>query len=257
MTGGRSETRPLPEIVGHRGAAAVVPENTVASFRRGIADGSAWLECDVHLSADGLDAVIHDATIDRTAQENSPLRTGAVADFTRKQLDTVLVGDGEPIPTLSEVLDAAVRHDGLRIPLLVEIKAPAAIDRVLAVIGEYFGSGDVASPEESPVTILSFHEEPLRVAQERAPWIPRMRTTGATSAEFWESVQRREVTQVGVQIHEATPEDVARAKELGMKLNLWTARTSDELMRALDLGCDTITVDDPMWAQGLMTPKND
>src|SRR5699024_10760581 len=51
-----------PVIVGHRGAAAVTPENTVTSFRRGVAEGSRWLECDVHLSADGQDAIIHDAT---------------------------------------------------------------------------------------------------------------------------------------------------------------------------------------------------
>ncbi|MGO2608101.1 MAG: glycerophosphodiester phosphodiesterase family protein, partial [Brachybacterium tyrofermentans] len=43
----------LPALVGHRGAAAVEPENTVLSFRRGIAEGSQLLECDVHLSSDG------------------------------------------------------------------------------------------------------------------------------------------------------------------------------------------------------------
>src|SRR5690625_6841998 len=69
-----------PQLVGHRGAAEVEPENTIRSFRRGVVDGSAWLECDVHLSADGHDVIIHDATIDRTAQADSPLRTGSVAE---------------------------------------------------------------------------------------------------------------------------------------------------------------------------------
>src|SRR5699024_8575099 len=87
-----------PQLVGHRAAAGVEPENTIRSFRRGVVDGSAWLECDVHLSADGHidgsawlecdvhlsadghDVIIHDATIDRTAQADSPLRTGSVAE---------------------------------------------------------------------------------------------------------------------------------------------------------------------------------
>ena len=37
-----------------------------------------------------------------------------------------------------------------------------------------------------------------------------------------------------------------------MALNLWTARTEEELERALELGCDTLTVDDPVWAAALM-----
>src|SRR5690625_6959452 len=42
-----------PAVVGHRGAALVSPENTLASFRRALDDGAQLLECDVHLSADG------------------------------------------------------------------------------------------------------------------------------------------------------------------------------------------------------------
>src|SRR5690625_5481019 len=83
------------KIVGHRGAALVEPENTLASFHRAVADGADILECDVHLSADDQLAVIHDKTIDRTAAEDSPRRTGAIADLTRRVLGEVrLVGGG-------------------------------------------------------------------------------------------------------------------------------------------------------------------
>jgi len=244
-----------PALVGHRGAAALDPENTVRSFRRGVAEGSALLECDVHLSADGQDVILHDATLDRTAQPDSPLRTGAVADMTRAQLDRVLVGEDEHIPTLAQVLEAAVREDGARVPLLVEIKAPAAAERVLRILAEQFGDGDAeawADPATAPAVLLSFHEEPLRFAQEVAPWIPRMRTTTATSPEWWESCRLLEVAHVGVRIADARQADVERAAELGMALNLWTARTDEELERALELGCDTLTVDDPVWAAALI-----
>ncbi len=244
-----------PALVGHRGAAALDPENTLRSFRRGVAEGSALLECDVHLSADGQDVIIHDATLDRTAQADSPLRTGAVAELTRAQLDRVLVGEGEHIPTLAEALDAAVREDGTRVPLLVEIKAPGAVERVLEVLAEEFGDGEAeawADPSAAPAVLLSFHEEPLRRALEVAPWIPRMRTTSATSPEWWDSCRDLGVAHVGVRIADARQADVERAAELGAALNLWTARTDEELERALELGCDTITVDDPVWAAALM-----
>ncbi|NMA75907.1 MAG: glycerophosphodiester phosphodiesterase [Actinomycetales bacterium] len=241
-------TTQQPEIVGHRGAAAVEPENTILSFRRGVAEGSQWLECDVHLSADGKDVIIHDATLDRTAQEDSPLRTGAVADLTRAQLDRVLVGKGEHIPTLAQVLDAAVREDGTRVPLLVEIKAPAAVDLVIDLLQERFDEADWQDPATAPACMLSFHEEPLRRTAERAPQIPLMRTTTATSPEWWDSCRDLEVAHVGVRIADARLADVERAAELGARLNLWTARAEEELDRALELGCDTITVDDPAWA---------
>ncbi|WP_422115988.1 glycerophosphodiester phosphodiesterase [Brachybacterium sp. UNK5269] len=244
-----------PELVGHRGAAAVEPENTVRSFRRGVAEGSQWLECDVHLSADGHDVILHDATLDRTAQAESPLRTGAVAELTRAQLDRVLVGEGEHIPTLAQVLEAAVREDGTRVPLLVEIKAPAAADRVVEILLAHFAPSAWADPATAPAIVLSFHEEPLRRAAELAPQIPRMRTTTATSPAWWESCRALQVAHAGVRIADARQADVERAAQLGITLNLWTARTEEELERALELGCDTITVDDPAWAFALMARR--
>ena len=240
-----------PALVGHRGAAALDPENTVRSFRRGVAEGSTLLECDVHLSADGQDVILHDATLDRTAQADSPLRTGAVADLTRAQLDRVLVGEGEHIPTLAQVLEAAVREDGTRVPLLVEIKAPGAVGRVLEVLAEEFGDGGAEAwtdPSAAPAMLLSFHQEPLLHAQQVAPWIPRMLTTTATSPEWWQACRHLGVAHAGVRIADARQADVERAAELGVALNLWTARTEEELERALELGCDTLTVDDPVWA---------
>lgn len=242
-----------PEIVGHRGAAALTPENTVKSFRRGVTEGSRWLECDVHLSADGQDVIIHDATLDRTAQAESPLRTGAVAEVTRAQLDRVLVGEDQHIPTLTQVLDAAVRADGTRVPLMVEIKAPEAADLVVRILQEYFESSSWQDPAGAPASVLSFHEEPLRRSKELAPQIPRMRTTTATSTEWWASCRDLGVAHVGVRIADARQADVERAAELGASLNLWTARSEEELERALELGCDTLTVDDPAWASTLIS----
>lgn len=240
-----------PALVGHRGAAALEPENTVASFRRGIADGAELLECDVHLSSDGVDVIIHDATLDRTAQAESPLHTGAVADMTRAQLDRVLVGRGEHIPTLSQVLDAAVREDGTRVPLLVEIKAPDAAERVVRILTEHFEQ-DAWAQSPAPAQIISFHPEALRTAREADPRIPLLLTTTNTSPEFFETAKELGVAQIGVRIADARQADVDRARELGIQLNLWTARSEEELARALELGCDTVTVDDPAWARARM-----
>ena len=62
--------------VAHRGGAAQWPENSLTAFRNAIAMGARVLEMDVHLTADGAVAVIHDATLDRTtSSRGSPSRT--------------------------------------------------------------------------------------------------------------------------------------------------------------------------------------
>jgi glycerophosphoryl diester phosphodiesterase len=57
-----------PLIIGHRGASAVAPENTLAAFSRALEDGADGIEFDVRLSRDGVPVVIHDASLKRTGQ---------------------------------------------------------------------------------------------------------------------------------------------------------------------------------------------
>src|SRR5699024_2585332 len=115
-------------VVGHRGAPDHVPENTLASFRRALADGAQLLECDVRLSADGHVVLMHDETIDRTAEASSPLRSGAVAELTRAQLDRVELPSGEHVPSLEELLELTT------VPVFIEVKAAAAADAVAAML---------------------------------------------------------------------------------------------------------------------------
>jgi glycerophosphoryl diester phosphodiesterase len=56
----------LPKVVGHRGAAAYAPENTLESFREARRRGATWVETDVKLTADGVPILMHDASLKRT-----------------------------------------------------------------------------------------------------------------------------------------------------------------------------------------------
>src|SRR5215218_3697295 len=100
---GRTE-RPTgrPLIVGHRGAMGYAPENTFAAYERAVALGADAVECDVHLSADGVPVVIHDHTLDRTTSGR-----GLVRDHTLAQLRALDAGAffgpefaGQRLPTL-------------------------------------------------------------------------------------------------------------------------------------------------------------
>src|SRR5947209_15225062 len=101
-----------PEIVGHRGAAGLEPENTLPSFRRAMELGVEWVELDVRLTTDGWPVLLHDVLLDRTTDA-----TGPVSAITLEALRGVRSG-GHPIPTLSEALDAL----GPATRCLVELK---------------------------------------------------------------------------------------------------------------------------------------
>lgn len=126
-------------VVAHRGASAQAPENTLEAFRLAIEAGADAIELDVHLTADGQLAVIHDATLDRTTD-----RTGPVADRTMDEIreadagaqfvgtngESPFRGKGLTIPTLPEVLAWLPDQLGL----VIEIKARAAADAVVDAV---------------------------------------------------------------------------------------------------------------------------
>lgn len=90
---------PLPLALSHRGFAPDGDENSTAAFSRAVELGYGWLEIDVRTSRDGVVMVFHDRLLDRVTDASGPL-----ADRTRDELRTVLIGGREPIPTLEEVL---------------------------------------------------------------------------------------------------------------------------------------------------------
>ncbi len=92
---------PTPEIIAHRGASGERPENSLAAFRRALELGADGIELDVHLTADGVLVVHHDATPREAPSE--ALQGRPIAQLTNDQLRPFRAF-GEPIPTLDEVL---------------------------------------------------------------------------------------------------------------------------------------------------------
>jgi glycerophosphoryl diester phosphodiesterase len=114
-------------IMGHRGAPAYEPENTLRSIRRALEMGVAAVEVDVQLTRDGQLAVIHDETVDRTTDGSGPVKTFTLADL--KRLDA---GKGERIPSLAEVVETVAG----RAHLIVELKHPEAAPALLRFFQE-------------------------------------------------------------------------------------------------------------------------
>ena len=138
----------LPErfcVIGHRGGAGLLPENTPAAFASALALGVDAIEMDAHLTADGEVVIYHDSKlkpeITRTADSRWLNEPGpAIRNLTLKQLKSYDVGrlkrgtlyalryprqkavDGERIPTLGEVTALVKKTGNSRVQLWIETK---------------------------------------------------------------------------------------------------------------------------------------
>lgn len=150
----------------HRGNRVACPENTLAAFRRALAEGADILETDLHLSRDGAFICIHDATVDRTTNGR-----GRVAEMTLAELKQLSASDGRPafaderIPTLAEVA-ALLPTDRL---LALELKTDRFLEAEVCrrLIAELEAAG-----VRSRVMVLSFHLPRVQAVRAVAPDIP-------------------------------------------------------------------------------------
>jgi glycerophosphoryl diester phosphodiesterase len=116
-----------PLIIGHRGAAGLAPENTLAAFAKACALGVDGIELDVLVSADGELVVHHDfrlkPEIARTSDGNwiSPSSPPAVKDLTLAQLKSYDVGRLQPKTSYAGRYPEQAPKDGERIPAFKEV----------------------------------------------------------------------------------------------------------------------------------------
>jgi glycerophosphoryl diester phosphodiesterase len=137
-----------PDLIAHRGFAAVAPENTVSAFRDALAAGADGVELDVRGAADGTPVVCHDATVDRTTDG-----TGAVADHTPAELAALSVRGGDDgVPTLAAVLDALPRttvYAELKEVGVAEAAAELLASAAHSVVVSSFDVDALAAPGEA------------------------------------------------------------------------------------------------------------
>jgi glycerophosphoryl diester phosphodiesterase len=227
-------------IIGHRGAMGYAPENTIASFEKGLALGADLIELDVHLSADGYLVVIHDSTVDRTTDGN-----GYVKDMMLAQLKKLDAGSWyrpefarEKIPTLPEVLEWAKG----RVGLVIEIKNgpisyPGIEEKVIEALKAY-------GMEEGVIVISFDHRCVRRVKQIR----PRIATGILYVGRLIDPVAAARAA-MAIAIHPKadylTKEVVEVAHRAGLAVSTWTVNNLSRLEELIEMGVDSIGTNYP------------
>jgi len=158
-----------PLKIGHRGASAEAPENTLASFELALRQGADAIEFDVQLSSDGVPVVIHDARLTRTTSGD-----GWVHEHRASVLRRLDAGSWF---NRRHRLRARERYAGARIPLLTEILQWVKTRRCLAFVEiKDYRAGVVArvvheierAGLENLTRVISFDVPTLQQARERS-----------------------------------------------------------------------------------------
>ncbi|MGI8680090.1 MAG: glycerophosphodiester phosphodiesterase family protein [Jatrophihabitans sp.] len=223
---------PGPIAFAHRGYAPDGGENTMAAFERAVRLGYRYLETDVRVTADGVALAFHDATLNRMTD-----RRGRLSTLPWSAVRRARIGVDEPIPLLTELLDA---WPDLRINL--DIKSAVGVGPTVDAIR--------CTGSLTRVCVGSFSAR--RITAVRRALGPGLCTSlGPRAALSVRATRGRDgyvgrCAQVPVRIGLGTLVDaryLAAARRLGLKVHIWTINGRDEMIRLLDLGVDGIMTD--------------
>lgn len=237
------------QVIAHRGASGVAPENTLAAVRLAADLGAQAVEVDLRRTRDGRIVLMHDDTLERTTNGR-----GLVAERTLDELKKLDAGSwfprrfwlrrraaprftGEPIPTLEELLDLACRRD---IGLYLEIKAPCPPGTEQAVVAAIHNAGALAR-----TAVISYDPAVLQRVRQTDPAV-------SLGYNFkWHQLDPViRAVSVGAKIivprvYYASPRLVAEAKRRGLQVIVWTVNDPERIKDMVALGVDGIMSDYP------------
>lgn len=238
------------QVIGHRGAAALAPENTLAAFRMAMTSADV-IELDVHLTADDSIVVMHDATVDRTTDGKSAIANLKYADIVALDAGSWF-GEafrGERVPTLAQVLDLV---NGQR-TMLIELKWPQQgtykklVSRVVDLIRQ--------RKAESWVIVQSFEYAYLRELHQLAPEItcyqllygyisfPPVYMDRSFHVGSFPIVEG--ASGLAINYKFLSPALVEKFHNKGWKVVTWTVNDPADIRRVANLGVDGIISDNP------------
>jgi glycerophosphoryl diester phosphodiesterase len=241
-----------PLIIGHRGASAIAPENTMAAFKAAIDAGADGVEFDVRLSGDHVPFVIHDETLRRTGGLQS-----RVCDVSAADLDRTDVGSwfgsgrqfaGECVPRLLYLFELFTLTSAV---LYLEMKCGSAQRTQLAevccqLLDEYSMKDRVVVEcfDLVAIDLVKKIDPAIRTA---ALFEPSLATPPFVAAQrIVDAAKAVNADEVALHHKLANQRVVQKAKEAGFKVVVWTVDDPRWLSKAESMELHALITNDPV-----------
>jgi glycerophosphoryl diester phosphodiesterase len=232
----------LPPVIGHRGAAAHAPENTLASLRMAKQLGCAWVEFDVRLTADGALVLCHDPRLDRTTSGAGEISAATLRTVRRCDAGSRFSAAfrGERIPTLDEALSLAAV---LGLGADIEVKADRGRDyATAAAVSDTLRRLRGGLP---PLLVSSFQPWILDALRVLEPEIPRAILFRKMPRRWTEIALRLECAAIGADHRRLTRRRVAVIRAAGWPLAAYTVNDPARARLLFDWGVTSVFTDAP------------
>lgn len=233
----------IPKVIGHRGAKAYAPENTLSSIHAAADLGIEWVEVDVKLTKDGVPVIFHDEELDRCTSGSGLVRE---MDFDAiRELDAgSWFGEsflGEKIPTLEELLNAVLER-GMGVNL--EIKPCPGREVETAEVAL-----DLATriwPDDLPPPLISsFQHVSLETAMDMMPEWPRGFLMDEHREDWKEVADYLKAATININGNRVTQEELDEYMEFGKPLLAYTINQPDKARELVRWGVDSFFADNP------------
>lgn len=251
-----------PLIIGHRGASAVAPENTLAAFALAFEQGADGIEFDVRLARDGIPVVIHDPSLRRTGgRQNLVAETDSIdlrktdvggwfnlsqPQFSRKEYSS------ESVPTLSDVFQLIQRPAIPRTVLYVELKTDGA-ENTSGPLAQSVIRTICDHELQKRVVVVSFDLQTLKIVKETCGSIctgalfePRLIARRLmNSARMISAAISAGAAEILLHRLIATPHRVRFAVQNGLRPVVWTVDDGNYLKRKDLAGVHALITNNP------------
>jgi len=214
-------------IIGHRGAAGHLPENTLPSFQKALDFGVPMIELDVY-SVEGKLMVIHDDRVDRTTDGE-----GYVSDLSVDELRKLDAGDSAKIPFLEEVLDLIDRKCAVN----VELKGENTAEPVAQMIAEYVGEKNW---KHDDFLVSSFNHPELALFQKHNADVPVGALIEAIPIDYARFAADLGAKFLNCSVDFVNQKFVDDAHARGLEVLVYTVNHPDDFARMKALGVDGV-----------------
>jgi len=220
----------------HRGCSEFFPENTLFSFYMGLDTGADGIETDVQGTSDGVLVLFHDDDMSRII--GSPTR---ICDHTYAQLLQMDFGSykgprfkGERIVRLDEFL----LHFGAKdLTFALEVKQIGVEKALLDMIGRY-GVRD-------KVIITSFYWQSILSLRKLDDSIRLGYLTEKVDEAILKDLLDNHIQQICPRIDDFDELMFDRCTSLGLSIRYWGISDTPRMLKALKLGGDGMTMNNP------------
>lgn len=229
--------------IGHRGAAAYAPENTLASFAKAMELGVKHIELDVYRVESEL-LVFHDDRLERTTNGS-----GYLHHYSLSELRKLNAGQGQQIPTLQEVFELVDKSAAINIELKGAHTAAPVADFIRRAISNGW--------RREQILVSSFNHRELKQLRMLDPDIMLGALMVALPVDDAAFATALGAYSVHLSQEFIDTRFIADAHARGLKVYVFTANHSEDIQRMIALGVDGIFSDFPDRVLSLLgAPQN-